>query len=175
MKAKNVVTGILLAFVAVSAGYLVVKELRSGRSSHAPPAPDQSVSGDLSASSTSNATHERKVIAYYFHGNFRCATCRNIEAYTQEAIARDFVNDLKDGKLDWRVVNIDEPENEHFIQDYQLTTRSVVLVKMINGKQKRWKNLNRIWDLVRSKTEFQHYIQDETKAFLENTRILNND
>ena len=169
MKAKNVVTGILLAFVAVSAGYLVIKELRPGRSSHPSPAPDQSVSGDLPASSTGNATNERKVIAYYFHGNFRCATCRKFEAYTQETIAGDFVNALKDGELDWRVVNIDEPENEHFIQDYQLTTRSVVLVEMINGKQKRWKNLNRIWNLVRNKTEFQQYIQDETKTFLENT------
>lgn len=169
MKAKNVVTGILLAFVAVSAGYLVVKELRPGRISHAPPAPDQSVSGDSPASSTSNATNGCKVIAYYFHGNFRCATCRKIEAYTQEAIARDFVNDLKDGELDWRVVNIDKPENEHFIQDYQLTTRSFVLVETINGKQKKWKNLNRIWNLVRNKTEFQQYIRDETKAFLENS------
>ena len=169
MKAKNVATGILLAFVVISAGYLVVKELRSGPSSHVPVAREQSISVDLPASSTSNATNERKVIAYYFHGNFRCATCRKLEAYTQEAIARDFVNDLKDGELDWRVVNIDEPENKHFIQDYQLTTRSVVLVEMINGKQKRWKNLNRIWDLVRNKTGFQKYIQDETKAYLENT------
>ncbi len=169
MKAKNIVTGILLAFVAVSAGYLVVKELRPGRRSHAQPIPDQSISGDLPASSTNNATNERKVIAYYFHGNSRCATCRKLEAYTQEAIARDFVNALKDGELDWRVVNIDEPENEHFIQDYQLTTRSVVLVETIDGKQKMWKNLNRIWDLVRNKTEFQQYIRDETKAFLENS------
>lgn len=166
---KNMLTGILLAFVVISVGYLVVKELRSGRSSHVPVARDQSISGDLPASSTNNAIHQRKVIAYYFHGNFRCATCRKIEAYTQEAIAGDFTNVLKDSELDWRVINVDEPENEHFIQDYQLTTRSVVLVEMINGKQKRWKNLNRIWDLVGNKAGFQQYIQDETNAFLENT------
>ena len=28
----------------------------------------------------------RKVVAYYFHGNMRCMTCRTIEAYAKEAI-----------------------------------------------------------------------------------------
>ncbi|MFC1461093.1 nitrophenyl compound nitroreductase subunit ArsF family protein [Verrucomicrobiota bacterium] len=167
MKAKNMVTGVLLAFVVISAGYLIVKEMRSGPRSNVPVAPDQSTSDDLSASTAGNAAGRHKVIAYYFHGDARCMTCRKLEAYTHEAIAGDFVNALKDGELDWRVVNIDKPENEHFIQDYQLTTRSVVLVEMVNGKQKRWKNLKRIWDLVRNKTEFQQYICEETGAFLE--------
>ena len=27
-----------------------------------------------------------QVIVYYFHGNFRCATCFNMEKYSKEAI-----------------------------------------------------------------------------------------
>jgi len=39
------------------------------------------------------------VVAFYFHGNVRCATCRKLEAYTDEAIHSGFANALDDGVL----------------------------------------------------------------------------
>jgi hypothetical protein len=75
-----------------------------------------------------------KVIAYYLHGTFRCTTCRTIEKYSKEAIEKYFANELKSGKLEFRPVNIEEPENKHFIQDYQLVTRSLVLSLVSDGK-----------------------------------------
>jgi len=113
---------------------------------------------------------QAKVIAYYFHGNVRCATCRTIEAYTKEAIDSAFTDQLKSRALEWHVVNIDHGQNRHFIRDYQLYTRSVVLADLHDGKQVRWKNLDKIWTLVRNKTEFAKYIQSEVKLFLDPTK-----
>ena len=73
---------------------------------------------------------------------------------------------LDDGILQWRVVNIDEPANRHFIQDFQLVTRSVVLAEYRDGKVVRSKNLDQVWQLVRDKQRFVDYVQSETKAFL---------
>ena len=106
------------------------------------------------------------VVAMYFHGNVRCATCRKIETYADEAIAQGFVEELESGRLAWRVVNIEEPGNKHFIQDFQLVTRSVVLVEYRDGKIVRWENLDKVWQLVRNKEQFFGYVEDETREFL---------
>ena len=63
------------------------------------------------------------IVAYYFHGNFRCPTCKKIEQYSRESIEFNFPNQLKSGALVFQPVNIDEPKNQHFVQDYQLVTR----------------------------------------------------
>ena len=106
------------------------------------------------------------VVAMYFHGNARCATCRKIEAYADEAITQGFVDELESGRLAWRVVNIDESANKHFIEDFQLVTRSVVLVEYRNGEILRWENLDKVWQLVRSKDKFVSYVDGETREFL---------
>jgi len=107
------------------------------------------------------------VVAFYFHGNVRCATCRKIQAYSDEAIHTGYAEALENGTLTWRVVNIDEDENKHFVEDFQLVTRSVVLAEYRDGELIRHKNLDKVWQLVRSQEDFVEYIQDETGAFFE--------
>lgn len=107
------------------------------------------------------------VVAFYFHGNVRCATCRKIETYADEAIHTGYTKALEDGTLTWSVVNIDETENKHFVEDFQLVTRSVVLAEYRNGELVRHKNLDKVWQLVRSQEDFVEYIQDETGTFIE--------
>ena len=111
-------------------------------------------------------TTQEKTIVYYFHGNMRCRTCNKIEAYTKEAINVGFAGELADGLLEIRLVNTDKSENEHFIKDFQLTNRSVVLVRNRGDKLEKWKNLDRIWLLVRKKEAFQSYVSDELRLFM---------
>jgi hypothetical protein len=108
-----------------------------------------------------------RVIAYYFHGNFRCVTCRTIEAYAEEAITKGFANELASGRLAWRVINTDEPENKHFIRDFELVTKSLVLVEYRDGKVARHENLKEIWQLLRDKESFLNYVRTSTRNFLE--------
>lgn len=105
-------------------------------------------------------------VVYYFHGNVRCATCKKIEAYTDDAVSQGFSQELQNGALSWRVVNVEEPQNRHFIQDFQLVTKSVVLAEYRDGNVVRWKNLDKVWQLVRNQDAFAAYIRDETSAFL---------
>ncbi|MEW6182998.1 MAG: nitrophenyl compound nitroreductase subunit ArsF family protein [Bacillota bacterium] len=112
------------------------------------------------------AKEQKTVIAYYFHATARCSSCINIENYTREVIEDDFTGAIKDRQLLWHVVNVEEPGNEHFIQDYQLYSQSVVLVEMQNGKQTRWKNLKKVWSLLNDKAVFQKYVQEEVSTFL---------
>jgi hypothetical protein len=63
-------------------------------------------------------------------------------------------------------MNVDAPENEHFVEDYELSTRSVVLVEILDGKQKQWKKLSQAWELVGDKPAFTVYIQEEARKLL---------
>jgi hypothetical protein len=92
-----------------------------------------------------------------------------IEAYSRDAIESGFKDALEAGRLEFKSVNVDEPENGHYVQDYDLYTRSLVLVETDGDKQVRWKNLTRVWDLVRSKEQFVKYVQDALRGYLEGT------
>lgn len=107
-----------------------------------------------------------KVIAYYFHATVRCPTCRSIETFGKEAVDGAFAGELKKGTIEWRPVNIQLPENRHFVKDYRLFTRSLVLVKVRDGKHVEWRNLDKVWDLVSSKPEFVKYVQTGVKSYL---------
>lgn len=107
-----------------------------------------------------------RVLVYYFHGTTRCATCRKLEAFSLEAVQRGFSEALQRGDLRWQILNVDEPENEHFVDDYQLYTRSLVVAKTSDGKQTEWKNLEKIWELVGDKRAFMSYVQDEIRTYM---------
>ncbi|EKD51528.1 MAG: Redox-active disulfide protein 2 [uncultured bacterium] len=156
MKTRNIVLVVLLLLVGLSFAGTYFKQDNSIASSVAAPV------------SVSEVKMEKGVAAYYFHGTRRCPTCRKIEALTNEAIQTGLATDIKDGRLVWNVLNIDEDANNHFIQDFQLTSSSVILVRYDGGESKKWKNLDKVWRLVRSdKNQFVSYVQSEIKSYLE--------
>ena len=73
---------------------------------------------------------------------------------------------MKSGKLEWIVLNTDEPENRHYLDDYQLYTKSLVLSKIEDGKETDWENLEKVWQLLGDKDDFIQYVQTEVKSFL---------
>jgi hypothetical protein len=161
MKPKTILTVVLLAFVIASVAYFVFSEITREKT------PLQTA--DWSKANRSGATEAdagNKVIVYYFHATRRCWTCKTIEAYSEEAIRSNFAEELESGMLEWKAVNIDEPENTHFVEDFQLATRTVVLVNVVDGANKEWKRLDRVWQLVRDKRAFVEYIRENTNSFL---------
>ena len=109
-------------------------------------------------------------MVYYFHGDVRCPTCHKLESYAQEAVETTFAEELGAGLVQWKPVNVDRPENAHFVKDYQLVTKSVILSEVIDGRETDWKNLDKIWDLVGSKDVYLDYIRENVKIFLEQDR-----
>jgi len=151
MKAKTIATVMLSLFVAVSVVVMVAKELHAPASTGAPIA---------------NVPHQ--VIVYYFHGMMRCDACRRIEAYTKKALDSAFAPALADGRLEWRVVNRDEPAHEHFASDYKLKTQSAVVIADYRyGRQTAWKELESVANLVDDEAAFVSYVQLETRVLLE--------
>ena len=118
---------------------------------------------------TTNHTDEaaRTYSAYYFHGNFRCDNCRKIEQYSRESIELYFSAQLQTGELTYKIINTDEPENKHFVEDYQLYTRSLIIAEFKDGKQVKWKNLAKVWDYLDDREKFYAYVKSEIQNYLE--------
>jgi hypothetical protein len=191
---RKLIKGLLFIFVALSLGVLIYKEFSLKSESNTidvaatradkttvsvgpVPAPGSLPSKEPDTRRRDEAPSPRtevkaqnsKVIAYYFHGTFRCTTCRTIEQYSHDAIQTCFEEELGNGRLEFRPVNVEEPGNKHFIQDYQLVTRSLVLSLVTGGKETKWKNLADVWKLVRDKERFFQYVKGEVEVFLKET------
>jgi hypothetical protein len=111
-------------------------------------------------------TTDTKVIAYYFHVTVRCSTCRTIESYSREVVEQTFGADIAKGRLEYRLVNLQLPENRHFVKDYQLFTKSLVLVRFDKGRQAEYNVLNETWELVGDKSAMQAYVEREVRDYL---------
>ncbi len=118
MKAKSVVTVVLLAFVGVSVAYLVIQESASqpalqGESARTGVArPEFKAPGDvdpLLAETGRQTSH--KLIAYYFHRTQRCRTCLTMEAYAKDALREGLSDAFESGEVEWRANLLDPPEN----------------------------------------------------------------
>jgi len=125
------------------------------------------LSASTAISFAADNTSNSKVIVYYFHGNFRCSSCWAIERYTKEVLNNNFKKRLDSGQLVIKVVNVEKEGNTHFVQDYQLYTKSVVLSLVKDGKEVKFKNLDKVWQYLRNKNEFYEYIKEETQSFLD--------
>jgi hypothetical protein len=106
------------------------------------------------------------LVVYYFHGNFRCANCHKIENYTKETVEKYFSEQMRAGDIIYKTVNVEKKENAHFVGDYQLYTRSVVLSLVKGGKEVKYKNLTEIWECLGNKIKFEDYEKKEIKNFL---------
>ncbi len=102
-------------------------------------------------------------LVYYFHASVRCRTCVTIEAYARETVTTAFGAELQARRLTWQAVNVQEPANQHFVRDFQLYTRSLVVVDAKDPK--RFKVLDRVWQLVHDKPAFQRYVEQEIRGF----------
>jgi len=111
-------------------------------------------------------TADTKVVAYYFHDTVRCVTCRKIEGYSREVVDQKFAADTANGRLQFTLVNIQLPENRHFVKDYQIFTKSLVLVRFDKGRQAEYKVLNDTWELVGDKSAMQGYVEREIRGYL---------
>jgi len=107
-----------------------------------------------------------RVTAYYFHGTFRCPTCYKLEQYSKEAIETNFKDALAAGKLEFKVINVEDKGNEHYANDYQLYTKSLILSLVKDDKQIKWKNLDKIWEYVGNRQRFLDYVKMEVDDFL---------
>jgi len=149
MKGKKLVTFVLLLFVGVSIIYALVRE-----------------TGTPSGNGVADSPALQGVTVFYFHGNMRCVSCMTVERLTVNCLTSEFSSEIRDGLLSVEIVNVEIRENEHYVTDFELGTRTVVIRDPLGG----WRRLDRVWELTSDSVAFHRYITEETEIELERLR-----
>jgi hypothetical protein len=93
-----------------------------------------------------------------------------IEQYTKGAVDKFFKEELKSGLLEFKPLNLDEKGNKHFVKDYKLYTKSVIVSLLKDGKEVSYKNLEKVWQYLRDEKKFFNYIKEETEKVLKEAK-----
>jgi hypothetical protein len=93
-----------------------------------------------------------------------------MEEYSREAIEANFKDALTSGKLEFLSVNVEDRGNEHFVNDYQLYTKTLILSLVKDGKEVKSKNLDKIWEYARNKQKFIDYVTSEISGFMKDVQ-----
>jgi len=128
---------------------------------------DSSALGE-SAGADSSATNRRsgRVVVYYFHRTMRCVECLEMEALTVKALTK-FAREQEREDLILKVLNVEEPENEHFIDDFGIYFNTVIVTREENDVRTEWKDIGkRAWDLTPYPDEFVAFLQKEVASYL---------
>ncbi len=56
-----------------------------------------------------------------------------------------FADQLKSGELVFRTLNVGLPENKHFVDDYRLVSKTVIVSIRKNGAESSFENLQDVW------------------------------
>jgi len=109
---------------------------------------------------------EHIVKVTYFTTNVRCPSCLKIEELTRQTVQSRFSGEVAAGKVVFQLINTDLPENHHFVDDYQLVSKTVVVAEFDNGQQGEWFNLQDVWLKFSDPKAFETYVANAVNALL---------
>lgn len=107
------------------------------------------------------------VVVYYFHGNRRCRTCMGIQRAIQTTVSERFAAETASGALVFREVNTDEPDNAHFVQEFDLSSSSMVVAAKSGDKTVKWENCSEVWPLARQEAALAAYVEQQIRSYLD--------
>ncbi len=102
----------------------------------------------------------------YFSSDVRCATCVRIERLTRETVEKNFAAEIASGRIVLSTINLDGPGNEHFVQDYQLISKTVIVSDRAKGQEVKWENLQEVWSKQKDEQAFEAYVVDAVRRHL---------
>ena len=109
---------------------------------------------------------DNQVVVYYFHRKFRCQSCEVLESTLQNTLQVSYADHFGTGRLAMCVVNLDDPVNRHYLDQFKIFSNSVVIVEKRGGKVLRFKTVESIWDVSEDGDAISHLLQTEVAGFL---------
>ena len=106
------------------------------------------------------------VVVTYFTTDVRCDSCRTIEKLSRQAIEEGFPDEVASGTVLFRVLNTDRTENQHFVEDYEIANKTVIVSHQQDGKETQWLNRPDVWLLLEEPAEFLTYVREPVRRFL---------
>jgi len=152
-QAQTIVKRVLLAFVLISIGFALGKDvtLRQRAAADGPRSASMIERGD-------------KVVVTYLHTTFRCATCNAIERLAKTLVETEFAEKLAAGRIVWREANFQQ--DEALAKRYGVIASCVVVAKIEDGRETEFQRLDDTWTLYQKPAEFNAYVGKLIKLYM---------
>jgi hypothetical protein len=160
---KKTLAGIIIVFAAFTVmGYALGKGGLQPRSS-----------GNITPGEDSTETGfpEEQMIAedvvqvYLFHPTHRCTTCITIGRYARETVTDYYQEELAAGKIEFREINMEMPENEALVSKFQASGSSLFINARRGGKDSIAEDAD-VWRLAGDEAAFKDYLKGKLDNLL---------
>ncbi len=94
-----------------------------------------SCTGKAQNKTAANQQKQNSIEVLDFHSTNRCMTCKAIEANTKYTLDTYFANELKTGKIIFKIINVDKKENEKVAEKFEASGTALFLNVINNGKE----------------------------------------
>jgi thiol-disulfide isomerase/thioredoxin len=106
-----------------------------------------------------------KIQVFMFHATARCATCIAIGQLADATVNEYFSAELKSGKIEFREVNVDLPENKELATRFQASGSSL-RINAIYDEQDHISEDVTVWRLTSDETQFKNYLKNKIDTIL---------
>jgi len=106
-----------------------------------------------------------KIQVFMFHSTSRCISCINIGKYAYETVNTYFQEEMKNGVLEFREINIDLPENKELANKFKAVGSALFVNAIIDGKD-NIKEDTQVWRLVGNEVQFKDYFKNKINKLL---------
>lgn len=130
------------------------------------PAPGPALADSILPDGCLGNLNDNQVIVYYFHRKFRCQSCEILESTLQNTMQVTYAAHFGAGRLAMCVINVDDPENRHYLEQFKILSNSIVIVEKKGGVVSRYKTLEAIWDVSEDRDAITHMLRTEVAGFL---------
>jgi len=114
-----------------------------------------------------NQTGATKVQVFLFHATQRCPTCIRIGQLAKATIEERFAEQFKSGKIEFREINIDLPENKSLAEKFQATGSALYINSIKNGQDSIVED-TMVWQLASGyEIKFKDYLSNKLNIILE--------
>jgi len=110
--------------------------------------------------------NDNQVVVYYFHRKFRCESCEVLESTLMNTMQVTYSDHFGAGRLAMCIINVDDPENRYYLEQFEILSNSIVIVEKKSGVILRYKNLESIWDVSEDRDAVTQLLQTEVSDFL---------
>ncbi|MFA5025483.1 MAG: nitrophenyl compound nitroreductase subunit ArsF family protein [Candidatus Shapirobacteria bacterium] len=114
---------------------------------------------------TSLPKGSEKIEVFVFHTTNRCISCINVGKYSKAVVEEKFPDEFKSGKITFKEINIDLPENYKITQEYKVTGSALFINTIKDGTNIHEEDTT-VWRLVTNETQMKNYFETKLKSLL---------
>ncbi|QDU57504.1 nitrophenyl compound nitroreductase subunit ArsF family protein [Aeoliella mucimassa] len=158
-------TSLLLAFL-LALGSAVATDAPTDTT----PADNEPAAEEPNTEEPATEVAEHEVVAIYFHRTQRCPTCKRIGSLAEGAVDQNFAKEIATGAVRFQYVDFQDKKNAKLAKGYHITSPTLVLVNVHQGKTACWTAMPKVWQLIGKPAEFEQYVSDGVTRYLKQSQ-----